>query len=157
MVLLERSSLHKYFRSYLILAEMLNFSAPGKCLSNQRFKQKSRNISMAIIKSLILMAEWPLAAEHSFTSMPAETWSVWSTVSLNFLLCFFVKFTGMAISVNTIHCSVEWFWTWTAVSSFKEYYNKAKDTEQNGGQPFFRSLQFIFSPGAGVRYILPCQ
>lgn len=65
---------------------------------------------MAIIKSLILVAEWPLAAEPSSIPMPAETWSVWNTVSLIFLLCFFVKFTGMAISVNTIHCSVEWFW-----------------------------------------------
>lgn len=44
----------------------------------------------------------------------------------NFPDVFYVKFTGMAISVNTIHCSVEWYQACTAVSSFKEHYNKAK-------------------------------
>lgn len=37
----------------------------------------------------------------------------------------------MAISVDTIHCSVEWYQTSTAVSAFKEHYNKAK---RNGAQ-----------------------
>lgn len=125
MVLLENSSLPRYFSSHLTLA-LLNFSNPfKKGLSAIRDLNRNQGTFQCPLLEFDYNGLVTSSCRALFHFLASRILVSMEYCIFNFPDVFFVKFTGMAISVNTIHCSVEWYWTWISVSSFKEHYNKA--------------------------------
>lgn len=89
-------------------------------------------------------SRWSLIVEPFFIIEASRNLVSLECCIFNFPDVFHVKFTGMAISVNAIHCSVEWYQTWTAVSSFKEHSNKAKSYGAEQCEALFQETSIAF-------------
>lgn len=126
MVLFGNCSQPRYFSSRLVLAILNSANAVKEGLSHQWFKEKSRNMMMPATRVwlswfTVISSRRALFHFHASRDLVSMECCIFNSPDV-----FYVKFTGTAISVNTSHCSVEWYQACTAVSSFQEHYNKAK-------------------------------